>query len=280
MGNTSTGNVVEVERQGHVGVIRLVDERKRNALTHPLRTQLAAAFYSLLGDLDIRALYITGKGRAFCGGGDLRMMRDESDPWSAHTRLNRTSRWLTDLIRSPKPVVVGVNGVAVGGGIGLALAGDVIYAGAENAQFMSGFMRLGLIPDVGVMYTLPRLVGLARAKSFVFGSETWTASQAEAYGLITAAVPDDELEARCLKRAEALAAGPIEGFGLAKWIMGKSYETALDEMMTYEDLGQSLAYSTRAVQEGVAALMAGRPADFVAASEREPGTQTERRRQA
>ncbi|MBV6756704.1 enoyl-CoA hydratase/isomerase family protein [Rhodococcus opacus] len=275
---TNSPSKVRVEHDGHVGIIRMVDERKRNALSYELREEFVEAFYTLRDDPDVRALYVTGSGAAFCGGGDLRMMREESDTWSSHRRLSRTARWLTDYIRCPKPVVVGVNGVAVGGGIGLALAGDVIYAARENATFMAGFMRLGLIPDVGVMYTLPRAVGMAKARSFVFGNETWTAEQAENYGLINAAVPDDELDAQCLERATQLANGPVEGFGLAKTLLGRSLESSLDEMFTYEDLGQSVAYSTQAVQEGVDALVSGRPADFVAATEREIATQLERKR--
>ena len=275
---SSSPSKVRVEQDGHVGIIRMVDERKRNALSYELREEFVEAFYALRDDPDVRALYVTGSGAAFCGGGDLRMMREESDTWSSHRRLSRTARWLTDYIRCPKPVVVGVNGVAVGGGIGLALAGDVIYAARENASFMAGFMRLGLIPDVGVMYTLPRAVGMAKARAFVFGNETWTAEQAENYGLINAAVPDDELDARCLDRAAQLARGPVEGFGIAKTLLGRSLESSLDEMFTYEDLGQSVAYSTQAVQEGVDALVSGRTADFVAATEREIATQLERKR--
>jgi 2-(1,2-epoxy-1,2-dihydrophenyl)acetyl-CoA isomerase len=269
---------VEVEYSDRVGILRLVDDRKRNALSHELREAFSAGFRDMNSDPDVRAIYITGSGAAFCGGGDLRSMRSEGDPWASHVRLNRTARWLIELIRCPKPVVVGVNGVAVGGGIGLALAGDVIYAGIEKATFVSGFQRLGLIPDIGMMYTLPRLVGMARAKSFVFESRTWSAKEAEDAGLITAAVPDDELETRCLERAHALAAGPIEGFGLAKMLMGRSFESTLDDMMTYEDLAQSLAYGTEAAQEGIDALIEKRPADFVAASERENATQLARKR--
>ncbi|MER6561766.1 enoyl-CoA hydratase/isomerase family protein [Streptomyces sp. NPDC001027] len=273
----SIENVIETERAGHVGIIRLADERNRNALSNPMRSGLAAAFAEMEADPDVRAVFLTAKGRAFCGGGDFRMMRDESDPWSSHQRFKRTSRWLTDLLRYPKPIVVGVNGPAVGGGIGIALIGDVVYA-AESSRFVSGFLRLGLIPDIGVMYTLPRLVGMARARAFVYGNETWTAEQAMEAGLIAGTVPDDELEAHCLERAEAMAALPVEGFGLAKWLMERSYETSLEEMMVHENLGQSLAYSTEAMREGLAAVREGRDADFVAASEREPANRIARKR--
>ncbi len=155
----SSTDVVETGLSGHVGIIRLVDERRRNALSAAMREGFVSAFYGMMADPDIRAIYITGQGQTFCAGGDLRMMRDEGDPWSSHQRLNRTARWLTDFLRCPKPVVVGVNGVAVGGGIGIAVIGDIILAAENGARFQAGFMRLGLIPDIGLMYTLPRLVG-------------------------------------------------------------------------------------------------------------------------
>ena len=275
----SSDKFVRTEQRGSVRVIRLVDERKRNALSYELRRDFSEAFYAAAGDPDVRALYITGTGSAFCSGGDLRMMRDEGDAWASHLRLGRTGRWLMDLMRCPKPVVVGVNGLAVGGGIGLAVAGDVVYAGEQDAKFMSGFMRLGLLPDIGMMYTLPRLVGMTRARSFVYEQQTWSARQAEEYGLITAAVPDDDLEERGLERAAALAAGPIEGFGLAKQLMARSFESSLEEMMTLEDFGQSLAYQTESGREGIAALTERREPDFVSASERENARKIERSRQ-
>ncbi|MEU6646302.1 enoyl-CoA hydratase-related protein [Saccharomonospora sp. NPDC046836] len=270
--------VIETSVENRVAVVRLADEDNRNALSNDMRQGLASTFADLEDDPEVRAVYLTGRGRAFCGGGDLRMMRDEGDAWSSHQRFRRAARWLTDMIRFPKPVVVGVNGPAVGGGIGIALVGDVILAGQERASFVSGFLRLGLLPDIGVMYTMPRLIGLARTKAFVYGNATWSASDAEQAGLVTAAVPDAELEARGLEQARAMAELPLEGFGLSKWLMGRSLESSLDEMMTYENLGQSLAYTTESMREGLSALREKRAADFVAASEREPAVRAARGR--
>ncbi|KAA9159413.1 enoyl-CoA hydratase/isomerase family protein [Amycolatopsis acidicola] len=275
----STEDVIEVTRDGHVGIIRLTDERRRNALSNPMRDGLAAAVADFVADPDVRAMYLTGTGSTFCGGGDLRMMRAEGDTWSSYQRLTRTGKWLIELFRCPKPVVVGVNGVAVGGGIGIAMAGDVVYA-AESATFISGFLRLGLIPDIGMMYTLPRAVGMTRAREFLLGQETWTAQRAETAGLITAVVPDDELDARCLERARVMAAGPLEAFGLAKSILARTFETSLDDLMHFESLGQSVAYATESMREGLSAVTGGRPADFVSATEREPATRIARARHA
>lgn len=271
-------HLVHTEDRGSVRVLRLANERRLNALSFEMRRDFSASLQSAATDLDVRAIYITGSGRAFCSGGDVRMLHEEGDAWTSHQRLGWTSRWFTDLLRCPKPVVVGVNGPAVGGGVGIAVAGDVVYAGAEKATFASGFLRLGLIPDMGMMYSLPRLVGMARARSFVYEQSSWTAQQAADYGLITATVPDEELEELGLKRAAELAAGSLEGFGLTKQLMVRSFESSLEEMMLLEDLGQSLAHTTESAREGVAAMLDRRMADFPAATEREHAVQLERTR--
>lgn len=260
---------VEHVKTGHVGTIRLIDERRRNALSNPLRNQLEQAFDGFAGDPEVRCIYLTGRGPTFCGGGDLDMMLTEGDPWSSHQRFTRSARWLTAMLRSPKPIVVGVNGVAVGGGVGLALVGDLVFAARDNARFMAGFHRLGLIPDLGTMYLLPRLVGMARARSFVYQNQTWSAEKAVEFGMITDAVPDDELDEHGMSVAQALAAGPAEGFGLTKQLMGRAFELGLDDMLMFEDLGQSLAYATEAVSEGVAAIRERRSPDFLGAAVRE-----------
>jgi 2-(1,2-epoxy-1,2-dihydrophenyl)acetyl-CoA isomerase len=275
--NMGSESVIETGRVGRVGVFKMVDERGRNSLTNDLRAGLAAALGTMAEDPDVRALYITGQGTAFCAGGNLRMMEDEGDPWWSHQRMTRAAGWLKNLLFYPKPVVIGVNGAAVGGGLGIALAGDVVYAAENGAKFMSGFMRIGLIPDLGVLYTLPRLIGLARAKAFLLGAENWNAQQAAEAGLIAGTVPDEQLERHCLERAEAMAAGPLEAFGLAKTLLSRSYESGFDEMITYEVLGQCLAYSTEAMHEGLATLLGHRAPDFTAASEREKATQAARR---
>ena len=164
--NNKNASPVKVTRDGPVTIVRLANDENRNSLTQDMRNSIAATFHELETDVDCRAVYLTGSGQAFCAGGDLPMLKNEIDPWSTHVRFNRTAQWLTALIRFRKPVVVGVNGYAVGGGFGLSLIGDTIIA-AESAQMMSGFFRLGVIPDIGVMYNLPRLIGLARARLYL-----------------------------------------------------------------------------------------------------------------
>jgi 2-(1,2-epoxy-1,2-dihydrophenyl)acetyl-CoA isomerase len=148
--------------------------------------------------------------------------------------------------------VVGVRGPAVGGGMGLALTGDVVIA-AESAKFVAGFFRVGTIPDVGVMYCLPRLIGMARAKNFIFSGGTILPQEALDLGLVARVVPDDQLEAAGLAEAKRLAEGPSEVMGLAKNLMARSFETSLQDMFAFEGLGAGAGH----VQPGISRRRGG-----------------------
>ena len=258
---------VQVNRDGAVLVIRFVNEKSRNSMTAELRSQLRDAITMARDDDDVRAVYITGQGSAFCAGGDLHMLKNQSDPWAVHRRFRSLGSWFLSLLHFEKPVVVGVNGYAVGGGIGLALAGDIVIA-SESAKFVAGFFRLGVIPDVGMMYTLPRLIGLARAKRFLFGNETLSAREAFDIGMVARVVPDHQLDLECMQQARQLADGPATVIGLSKLFMSRTFETGLDEMFLIEGLGQALAMSSEEFREGLSAMLDRRPADFVKAGER------------
>ena len=253
--------VVKVTQDGPVLVVRLSSPENRNSLTADLRQQLGEAVERAEGDPSVRTVFLTGDGPTFCSGGDFKMLQKQCDPWPAHRRFRNLSRWLLPLISLDKPVVVGVRGPAVGGGMGLALTGDVVVAG-ESAKFMAGFFRIGTIPDVGMMYHLPRLIGMARAKNFLFSNGTMTAQEALELGLVAKVVPDVELESTALAEARRLAEGPAEIMGLAKTLMARSFETSMHEMFAYEGLGAALAYSNPEFREGLAAAIDKRKADF------------------
>jgi 2-(1,2-epoxy-1,2-dihydrophenyl)acetyl-CoA isomerase len=257
--------VVTTSREGSVLVVRLNSPDNRNALTMPLRQQIGEAVEAAESDPRVRAVYLTGEGPSFCAGGDFGMLQTQSDPWPVHRRFRHFSRWLVPLITLEKPVVVGVRGHAVGGGMGLALTGDVVIAG-ESAKFMAGFFRLGTVPDIGMMYHLPRLIGMARAKNFIFSNGTLTAQQALDLGLVAKVVPDAELEAAGLAEAQRLAEGPAEVMGLAKTLMARSFETSLVDMFAFEGFGQVLAMSNPEFREGISAAIEKRRADFVGAA--------------
>jgi 2-(1,2-epoxy-1,2-dihydrophenyl)acetyl-CoA isomerase len=255
---------VSAQMDGGVLVIRFVNEASRNSMTAEFRNQLGDALSGAARDPAVRAVYITGQGTAFCSGGDLHMLKNESDPWSVHQRFQRLGAWFLSFLQFPKPVVVGVNGFAVGGGIGIALAGDLIYA-ADDAKFIPGFFRLGVVPDVGTMYTLPRLIGMARAKRFLFGNEPMGAQEAHDCGLVARIVPRAALDEAGLAKARELAEGPAAVMGLAKSLLARSFETGMNEMFMLEAFGQGLAMSSGEFREGLAAMLEKRPARFTEA---------------
>jgi len=257
--------VVKTEREGSVLVIRLCSPENRNSMTMEMRQQLGDAVELAERERTVRAVFLTADGPTFCSGGDFKMLQTASDPWPVHRRFRNLSRWLVPLITLDKPVVVGVRGAAVGGGMGLALTGDILVAG-ESAKFMSGFFRLGVVPDIGTMYHLPRLLGMARAKNFLFSGATMSAKEALDLGLVAKVVSDVEVDAAGLAEAARLAEGPAEVMGLAKTLMARSFETSMEDMFAFEGFGQALAMASPEFREGLNALMEKRPADFVGAA--------------
>jgi 2-(1,2-epoxy-1,2-dihydrophenyl)acetyl-CoA isomerase len=258
--------LVRTERRGGVMVITLDDPPTRNSLTNPLRAQLGAAVAEAEADRSVRAVLVNAKGPTFCAGGNLESIRDDSAAWNVHQRFRRFTQWLFPLIWLDRPVVMAVQGQAVGGGLGLALTGDLLVAG-ESAVFMAGFFRLGVIPDIGVMYHLPRLIGMARAKRFLFENATMTAREAHEIGLVAHVVPDAQLQEEAFARAERLAAGPTAAMGLGKQFMARSFETSLLDMFGYEGLGQILAMTHPEFREGIGAMIDKRKPDFPGAAQ-------------
>jgi 2-(1,2-epoxy-1,2-dihydrophenyl)acetyl-CoA isomerase len=259
--------VVTTAMEGAVLVIRLSSPENRNSMTVEMRQQLGEAVELAERDPAVRTVFLTADGPTFCSGGDFKMLQAQCDPWPVHRRFRNLSRWLTPLITLDKPVVVGVRGHAVGGGMGLALTGDVVIVG-ESTKFLSGFFRLGTVPDIGTMYHLPRLIGMARAKNFLFSGSTMSGQKALDLGLAAKLVPDDQVEAAGLAEAARLAQGPAEVMGLAKTLMARSFETSLVDMFAYEGFGQVLAMSNPEFREGLAAAIEKRPADFPGAAAR------------
>lgn len=257
--------LVETKRDGAVLSVRLNSPENRNSLTMELRRQLGAAVEEAENDPAIRSVLLSAAGPTFCSGGDFKMLKAACDPWPVHRRFRHLSRWLTPLITLDKPVVVAVRGAAVGGGMGLALTGDVVIAG-EGAKFMSGFFRIGTVPDITTMYHLPRLIGMARAKNFLFSGATMSAREAEDLGIVAKVVADDQVESAGMAEAVRLAQGPAEVMGLAKTLMARSFETSLQDMVAFEGFGQVLAMSNPEFREGLAAAIEGRKPDFPAAA--------------
>jgi len=233
--------IVETERAGSVLIVRLASESTRNSLSNAMREGLSAAFADAVRDHTVRAVYLTAQGPNFCAGGDLNALNDvREDPWAVHRRFRDMGRWMLPLMRIEKPVLVGVRGYAVGGGFGLALLADMVIA-SESAKFRASWSRLGIMPDALALYTLPRLIGLARARKVFLADETLTAQEAMDLDLVTEVVPDEDLDARSLMLAQSLAEGPADVWGLTKLVLSRTFETSLDDMFLFEGLGQVVA---------------------------------------
>jgi 2-(1,2-epoxy-1,2-dihydrophenyl)acetyl-CoA isomerase len=237
---------------------------KLNAFTEAMHHELAQAFDRIEADPAIRAVLLTGAGRAFCAGQDLsdRVVRDGDAPPDLGSTLDRLYNPLIRRIcRLPRPVVCAVNGVAAGAGANIALNCDIVLA-ARSARFIQAFCKLGLVPDAGGTYALPRLVGVARARGLALLGEPLTAEQAEAWGLIWRAVDDDRLMAEATILARHLATQPTFGLGLTKRALLASATNSLDAQLDLERDLQREAGRSEDYREGVAAFLAKRPAVF------------------
>ncbi|WP_163271810.1 enoyl-CoA hydratase/isomerase family protein [Chelativorans alearense] len=255
---------LETERRGGILVVRLDNVQASNSLTREMRFSLRDVTRTIEDDHTVRAIYLTGKGANFCSGGDLRMLTKAADPWPVHRRFQHAAGLFPPLTALNRPVVCGVRGMAIGGGLGLALMSDLLIVG-KSAKFSAGFFRLGVVPDCLTMFTLPRMIGLSRTRNFLFSNAEWSACDVVELGLALKAVPDDEVDAEGIALAEKLANGPAEVMGLAKQLILRSFESSLTEMMQYEDFGQVLAMSSPEFREGLAALIEKRLPDHVGA---------------
>lgn len=255
---------VETERQDSVLIVRLNNEAARNALSREMRFSLREVTREIQDDRSIRAVYLTSKGKTFCAGGDLQMLTKAADPWPVHRRFRHAATVFPPLMALDRPVVCGVRGFAMGGGLGLALMADLMIVG-HSAKLASGFFRLGVVPDCLTLFTLPRLIGLARARNFLFNDATFEAEEAVELGLALKAVPDDQVDEQGLALAHKLASGPAEIMGLAKQLLLKSFESSVGEMMEAEGMGQVLAMSSPEFREGLAALIEKRSPNYMQA---------------
>ena len=251
---------IKVEVADGVATITLSRPDSLNALNGPMRRELLAAFKAAGRDEAVRAVVLTGEGRGFCSGADLRggaaerafrrVLTDEYNP-------------LMFAIRElPKPVIAAVNGVAAGAGVSLALACDLIYA-AEQARFIQAFVRIGLVPDSGSTRTLVRALGRHRAAALVFGGEPLGAAEAQAAGLVNVVVPGDQLPATVRAAAATLAAAPTRAIGLAKRAINHAEDALLSESLAMEAAMQELAGRTEDHAEGTAAFAEKREPRFL-----------------
>lgn len=236
-----------------------------NSFNVQMHGEVAAALKLVEEDSGIRALLITGAGRGFCAGQDLsdRAVAPGGDDVDLGESIEqRYNPLIRRLVALPKPVICAVNGVAAGAGANIAFAADIVLA-AKSARFIQSFANIGLVPDSGGTWILPRLAGQARAMGLALTGEALGAEKAESWGLIWRAVDDDQLQVEAAKLLQKFAGGPTKGLGATKLAIRKAWSSTLDQQLDLErDLQRSLGRS-HDYSEGVAAFTAKRPPKFV-----------------
>ena len=245
-----------------VGTITLNRPEAMNATNDQLYRELSALLREIADDTQVGCVVVTGAGRGFCAGADVKAMNPDMKPLARRKR----HRWILNDILRPlanleKPVIAAVNGPAVGAGFNMALAADVIIA-SEKAVFSQIFTRLGLVPDLGGMYLLTRVVGLNKAKELCFTARKIDAHEALALGIANRVVPAEQLMAVATDLAREIAAGPPTALAMIKTLLNQSSNSSLEQMLEFESYAQTIAYTTPEHREGVAAFREKRPPNF------------------
>jgi len=255
---------LEVEIRESVAVVALNRPEALNALDLALGEDLGDALKDLRGRPDVRAILLTGAGRAFCAGGDIKQMLpgEGRKPADFFEKPLRAFHEVILAIRGmPKPVVAAVNGFASGAGCNLALACDYRIAG-EGARFNQAFVRIGLVPDCGGTFLLPRIVGWARAAELILTGRMVEAREALAMGLVHEVVADDQLRPVAMKVAGRLAAGPTLAYARAKYLLDRSANAGLEDQLEAERMSQVALGPSADFLEGLRAFVEKRPARF------------------
>lgn len=249
-----------------VGILNIALNRpdKLNSFIFEMGNQLKEALMKAESNDEIRCVLLTGEGRAFCAGQDLAEATDVSDDPDRDLSeiVQHTYIPIIKGIRQlEKPVVCAVNGTAAGAGANIALACDIVIA-SEDAKFIQSFSQIGLIPDSGGTYILPRLIGLARATALTFLGEKVSAQEAVEMGMIWKAYPADQFMDEAKKIASKLAKMPTKGFGLTKRGFNAGFSNSLEEQMKLESKLQAEAGNTHDYNEGVQSFMEKRKPEF------------------
>ena len=248
------------------GVLTLTLNRpeRYNAINVPLQEALGRAVGRAAAEDECRVVLLTGAGKGFCAGADLTdrtIKPGEIRPDLGESLDKRYNPLIRAMRKLPKPIVCAVNGAAAGAGANMALACDIVLA-AKSAKFLQAFARIGLVPDAGGTWILPRLVGDARARALMMLADPIGAEEAAAWGMIYRAVDDDQLTGAAHEIAERLAAGPTRAYGLMKRAFAASFANSLDAQLDLERDLQRLAGATDEFVEGVLAFLEKRPANF------------------
>jgi 2-(1,2-epoxy-1,2-dihydrophenyl)acetyl-CoA isomerase len=257
----STYNYITVENKEGVAILTLDNAESRNPLTEETKDELLNALDSIKNDDSARALVITGNGTAFCAGGDIKKISVKLTHEETDQVMKKSQRLLLSLVNLEKPVIAAVNGDAFGMGFNLALAADFIIA-SDKATFSEVFVKIGLIPDFGAMYFLPRLIGIQKTKELIYFGSVIKAEDAFSAGIVYRVVPHDQLNEESFKLAKKLAKSPTKAIGKAKRVLNKAFNLTLEEILNEELESQKYLTDTEDHQEGIKAFMEKRAPNF------------------
>lgn len=252
---------VRLDRKGAVATLTLDRPDRLNAMADPMWDALHGHLATVAADDGIRAVILTGAGRAFCSGGDVTGMA-KSDIVSGRARSQRRHRAILALYGLEKPVIAAVRGAVYGIGNALALACDLIVA-SDTAKFSMAFKKVGVVPDGGAIFFLTQNLGMARAKDLVYTARVVPAAEALALGLVARVVADDRLEDEARALATEFAESATYALALAKKMFHSMYVPTLEQLMELETLASGAARLTHDHQEGVAAFKEKRPPKFL-----------------
>ena len=249
------------EKIDAVGKITLNRPEKYNSIVREMALSFQNTLANCESDDSIRCILITGAGKAFCAGQDLKEAIDPQGPEIEQIVREHYNPIIKRIREIEKPVIAAVNGVAAGAGANLALACDIVTA-TQSAKFIQAFSKIGLIPDSGGTYFLPRLIGLPKATAFMMTGEPVSSEKAEALGMIYAVYEDAEFESKTLELARSIAAMPTKGLGYTKRLLNQSFNNSLEDQLDLEAATQSLSAHADDHKEGIQAFLEKRTPKF------------------
>jgi 2-(1,2-epoxy-1,2-dihydrophenyl)acetyl-CoA isomerase len=256
-------STVKTEVRGHVAIVELNRPENANTLNMQMGRDLAAAAIACESNPSVRVVVLTGAGKNFCFGGDLRGMIEGGSAVDAYLRelTSHLHTAIAHFVRMDAPVIAAVNGTAAGAGVGLVAMSDMAIAG-QGSKFSLAYTGVGLTPDGSTSFFLPRVIGQKRATELILTNRAITAAEALDWGLVNSVVPDGEIVAEALKVAERLASGPIRAFGKAKRLIAEA-TGALESHLALESQTIARQAATPEGREGIAAFLEKRKPKFV-----------------
>ena len=257
------GETILKEKDGGLLILTLNRPEEANALNYDLAKDFYETMVECSNDPSVRSVLLTGKGKIFCGGGDLNyFLSHKEDMKETLTRMTHLIHGGVALMaQMDAPVVIAVNGTAGGGGFSLAISGDIIYS-AESAKFTSAYTKAALSPDASSTYYLPRLVGLRRAKELMLTNRVLSAKEACEMGLIDQVFNDEELMGAALKQAKKFAEGPTKAYASVKKLLNTTFTSTLAQQLEHEAHHIAMNASSRDGKEGIDAFTKKRKPEY------------------